>query len=119
MITTLLKFIASAALLFAFYRIVLRGKASYAASRAYLLALPVVSLIVSVVTFEVYPSGTEIAIERFEPVAVTFDSEPASSVTTTTSYSAPAASEIAPTAAVASPTVVSEPAKASRTIVID
>ena len=42
--------------MFAFYRIVLRGKASYTVSRAYLLLLPVVSLIMAVLTFEVYPS---------------------------------------------------------------
>ena len=66
MLTIFLKFIASAALLFAFYRIVLRGKASYAVSRAYLLALPIVSLIISVLTFEVYPSGTEFAIEQID-----------------------------------------------------
>lgn len=66
MLLIFLKFIASAALLFAFYRIVLRGKASYAVSRAYLLALPIVSLIISVLTFEVYPSGTEFAIEQID-----------------------------------------------------
>ena len=66
MLTIFLKFIASAALLFAFYRIVLRGKASYTVSRAYLLALPIISVIFSVVTFEVYPSGTEIAIEQID-----------------------------------------------------
>lgn len=52
--------------MFAFYRIVLRGKASYAVSRAYLLALPIVSLIISVLTFEVYPTGTEFAIEQID-----------------------------------------------------
>ncbi|MBR2195826.1 MAG: hypothetical protein IJ911_09460 [Salinivirgaceae bacterium] len=66
MLTIFLKFIASAALLFVFYRIVLRGKASYAVSRAYLLALPIVSLIISVLTFEVYPTGTEFAIEQID-----------------------------------------------------
>ena len=66
MLLIFLKFIASAALLFAFYRIVLRGKASYAVSRAYLLALPIVSLIISVITFEVYPTGTEFAIEQID-----------------------------------------------------
>ena len=66
MFTIFLKFIASAALLFVFYRIVLRGKASYAVSRAYLLALPIVSLIISVLTFEVYPTGTEFAIEQID-----------------------------------------------------
>ena len=60
MLLIFLKFIASAALLFAFYRIVLRGKASYTVSRAYLLALPIISVVFSVLTFEVYPSGTEI-----------------------------------------------------------
>ena len=66
MLLIFLKFIASAALLFVFYRIVLRGKASYAVSRAYLLALPIVSLIISVLTFEVYPTGTEFAIEQID-----------------------------------------------------
>lgn len=66
MLLIFLKFIASTALLFAFYRIVLRGKASYAVSRAYLLALPIVSLIISVLTFEVYPTGTEFAIEQID-----------------------------------------------------
>lgn len=66
MLTIFLKFIASTALLFAFYRIVLRGKASYAVSRAYLLALPIVSLIISVLTFEVYPTGTEFAVEQID-----------------------------------------------------
>ena len=105
MITILLKFIASAALLFAFYRIVLRGKASYTVSRVYLLLLPVVSLIMAVLTFEVYPTGTEIAIERFEPAATTFESEPSAlAVTVPTAAPAPVAapSATAPSAEVAS-----------------
>ena len=116
MITILLKFIASAALLFAFYRIVLRGKASYTVSRVYLLLLPVVSLIMAVLTFEVYPTGTEIAIERFEPAATTFESEPSAlAVTVPTAAPAPVA---APSAAAPS-AEVGEPAKAEHTIVID
>lgn len=116
MITILLKFIASAALLFAFYRIVLRGKASYTVSRVYLLLLPVVSLIMAVLTFEVYPTGTEIAIERFEPAATTFESEPSAlAVTVPTATPAPVA---APSAT--APSVEDgEPAKAEHTIVID
>ncbi len=114
MITILLKFIASAALLFAFYRIVLRGKASYTVSRVYLLLLPVVSLIMAVLTFEVYPTGTEIAIERFEPAATTFESEP-SALAVTVPTVAPA-----PTIAPAPQSVAaSEPAKTEHTIVID
>jgi beta-lactamase regulating signal transducer with metallopeptidase domain len=115
MITTFLKFIASAALLFAFYRIVLRGKASYTVSRVYLLLLPIISVLFSVVTFEVYPSGTEIAIESYEPVAVTFNSEPAAVVSTTPESASVAVSS----PSTAQPTAVSEPAKVGRTIVID
>ncbi|MBO4602231.1 MAG: hypothetical protein J5651_03640 [Salinivirgaceae bacterium] len=115
MLLIFLKFIASAALLFAFYRIVLRGKASYAVSRAYLLALPIVSLIISVLTFEVYPSGTEIAIETYEPVAVTFNSEPAAVVATTPESASVAVSS----PSTAQPIAVSEPVKEGRTIVID
>ncbi|MBO7434297.1 MAG: hypothetical protein J6U13_11165 [Salinivirgaceae bacterium] len=115
MITTFLKFIASAALLFAFYRIVLRGKASYTVSRVYLLLLPIISVLFSVVTFEVYPSGTEIAIESYESVAVTFNSEPAAVVSTTPESASMAVSS----PSTAQPTAVSEPAKVGRTIVID
>ena len=115
MITTFLKFIASAALLFAFYRIVLRGKASYTVSRVYLLLLPIISVLFSVVTFEVYPSGTEIAIESYEPVAVTFNSEPAAVVSTTPESASVAVSS----PSTAQPTAVSEPTKVGRTIVID
>ena len=115
MLLIFLKFIASAALLFAFYRIVLRGKASYAVSRAYLLALPIVSLIISILTFEVYPSGTEIAIEAYEPVAVTFNSEPAAVVATTPESASVAVSS----PSTAQPIAVSEPVKEGRTIVID
>ena len=116
MITILLKFIASAALLFAFYRIVLRGKASYTVSRVYLLLLPVVSLIMAVLTFEVYPTGTEIAIERFEPAATTFESEPSAlAVTVPTAAPAP----VAAPSATAPSVEVGEPAKAEHTIVID
>ncbi len=100
--------------MFAFYRIVLRGKASYTVSRVYLLLLPVVSLIMSVLTFEVYPSGTEIAIERIEPAAATFESEP-SAIAVTVPTVAPA-----PTIAPAPQSVAaSEPAKTEHTIVID
>ena len=85
MITILLKFVASAALLFAFYRIVLRGKASYTVSRAYLLLLPVVSLLMSVLSFEVYtPAATEIIAEQFEPLTFTFDNESTAPVTVAT-----------------------------------
>lgn len=120
MLTIFLKFIASAALLFAFYRIVLRGKASYAVSRAYLLALPIVSLIISVLTFEVYPTGTEFAIEQIDfghytapaaPVEADYvpDIAPAQAATT-----APAAPAAVPTTAPAA-----EPVQAKQPIVID
>ncbi|MBR6083290.1 MAG: hypothetical protein IKP62_10280 [Salinivirgaceae bacterium] len=121
MLLIFLKFIASAALLFAFYRIVLRGKASYAVSRAYLLALPIVSLIISVLTFEVYPTGTEFAIEQIDfghytaptaPVEADYvpDFAPAQAATTE-----PAAVPAAlPTTAPAA-----EPVQAKQPIVID
>ena len=120
MLTILLKFIASAALLFAFYRIVLRGKASYAVSRAYLLALPIVSLIISVLTFEVYPTGTEFAIEQIDfghytaptaPVEADYVPDIAPAPVTTAAAPAPAA---VPTTAPAA-----EPVQAKQPIVID
>lgn len=118
MLTILLKFVSSAALFFAFYRIVLRGKASYAVSRAYLLALPIVSLIISVLTFEVYPTGTEIAIESFEPAFVTVESEPAAVVDAPVAVVS-AMPEPAPAASVPEPAPVAAPAQAPHTIVID
>lgn len=119
MLLIFLKFIASAALLFAFYRIVLRGKASYAVSRAYLLALPIVSLIISVLTFEVYPTGTEFAIEQIDfghytaptaPVEADYVPDIAPAQATT----APAAPAAVPTTAPAA-----EPVQAKQPIVID
>ncbi|MBR5643684.1 MAG: DUF4154 domain-containing protein [Salinivirgaceae bacterium] len=117
MLLIFLKFIASAALLFVFYRIVLRGKASYAVSRAYLLALPIVSLIISVLTFEVYPTGTEFAIEQIDfghytaptaPVETGYapDIAPAQ-VTTAAPAAVPAA--MPATAPVAEPVQVKQP----------
>lgn len=119
MLLIFLKFIASAALLFVFYRIVLRGKASYAVSRAYLLALPIVSLIISVLTFEVYPTGTEFAIEQIDfghytaptaPVEANYVPDIAPAQATT----APAAPAAVPTTAPAA-----EPVQAKQPIVID
>ncbi|MBR5959275.1 MAG: hypothetical protein IKZ99_13000 [Salinivirgaceae bacterium] len=117
MLLIFLKFIASAALLFAFYRIVLRGKASYAVSRAYLLALPIVSLIISVLTFEVYPSGTEFAIEQIDFGHYTAPAAP---------VEADYVPDIAPTqvttaapAAVPTTTPAAEPVEAKQPIVID
>ena len=119
MLLIFLKFIASAALLFVFYRIVLRGKASYAVSRAYLLALPIVSLIISVLTFEVYPTGTEFAIEQIDfghytaptaPVEADYVPDIAPAQATT----APAAPAAVPTTAPAA-----EPVQAKQPIVID
>lgn len=121
MLLIFLKFIASAALLFAFYRIVLRGKASYAVSRAYLLALPIVSLIISVLTFEVYPTGTEFAIEQIDfghytaptaPVETDYvpDIAPAQAATTEPAAVPAAQPATAP---------VAEPVQAKQPIVID
>ncbi len=121
MFTIFLKFIASAALLFVFYRIVLRGKASYAVSRAYLLALPIVSLIISVLTFEVYPTGTEFAIEQIDfghytaptaPVETDYvpDIAPAQAATTEPAAVPAAQPATAP---------VAEPVQAKQPIVID
>jgi len=119
MLLIFLKFIASAALLFVFYRIVLRGKASYAVSRAYLLALPIVSLIISVLTFEVYPTGTEFAIEQID-----FGHHTAPAVSVETDYVpdiAPAQATTAPAAPVAVPTTApaAEPVQVKQPIVID
>ena len=120
MLTIFLKFIASAALLFAFYRIVLRGKASYTVSRAYLLALPIISVIFSVVTFEVYPSGTEIAIEQIDfghytapatPVETDYVPDVAPVQVTTAAPAAPAA--------VQTPAPSAAPVQEKRPIVID
>lgn len=121
MLLIFLKFIASAALLFVFYRIVLRGKASYAVSRAYLLALPIVSLIISVLTFEVYPTGTEFAIEQIDfghytaptaPVETDYvpDIAPAQAATTEPAAVPAAMPATAPAA---------EPVQAKQPIVID
>lgn len=121
MLLIFLKFIASAALLFVFYRIVLRGKASYAVSRAYLLALPIVSLIISVLTFEVYPTGTEFAIEQIDfghytaptaPVETDYvpDIAPAQAATTEPAAVPAAMPATAP---------VAEPVQAKQPIVID
>lgn len=121
MLLIFLKFIASAALLFVFYRIVLRGKASYAVSRAYLLALPIVSLIISVLTFEVYPTGTEFAIEQIDfghytastaPVEADYapDIAPAQAATTEPAAVPAAQPATAP---------VAEPVQAKQPIVID
>lgn len=121
MLLIFLKFIASATLLFVFYRIVLRGKASYAVSRAYLLALPIVSLIISVLTFEVYPTGTEFAIEQIDfghytaptaPVEADYvpDIAPAQAATTEPAAVPAAMPATAPAA---------EPVQAKQPIVID
>ena len=117
MLLIFLKFIASAALLFAFYRIVLRGKASYAVSRAYLLALPIVSLIISVLTFEVYPSGTEFAIEQIDFGHYTAPAAPVEA-----DYVpdiAPAQVTTAAPAAVPTTAPAAEPVEAKQPIVID
>lgn len=119
MLLIFLKFIASAALLFVFYRIVLRGKASYAVSRAYLLALPIVSLIISVLTFEVYPTGTEFAIEQID-----FGHHTAPTAPVEADYVpdiAPAQATTAPAAPAAVPTTApaAEPVQVKQPIVID
>ncbi len=117
MLLIFLKFIASAALLFAFYRIVLRGKASYAVSRAYLLALPIVSLIISVLTFEVYPTGTEFAIEQID-----FGHYTAPTAPVETGYApdiAPAQTATTEPAAVPATAPVAEPVQVKQPIVID
>ena len=117
MLLIFLKFIASAALLFAFYRIVLRGKASYAVSRAYLLALPIVSLIISVLTFEVYPTGTEFAIEQIDFGHYTAPAAPVEA-----DYVpdiAPAQVTTAAPAAVPTTAPAAEPVEAKQPIVID
>ena len=97
----------------------MRGKASYAVSRAYLLALPIVSLIISVLTFEVYPTGTEFAIEQIDfghytaptaPVEADYVPDIAPAQATT----APAAPAAVPTTAPAA-----EPVQAKQPIVID
>lgn len=118
MLTILLKFVASAALLFAFYRIVLRGKASYSVSRVYLLLLPVVSLMMSVLSFEVYtPAATEIFAEQFEPLTFTFDDANAKPVTVASMLETEEAQSKAPVvSAVEEPAA---PVAAKSTIVIN
>ena len=54
------KLIASSALLYAFYWLVLRNRASYTLSRLYLLLIPFVSLAMSGLTFEVYSSKASV-----------------------------------------------------------
>ena len=51
------KLIASSALLYAFYWLVLRNRASYTLARAYLLFIPFVSIIMSGLTLKVLPSN--------------------------------------------------------------
>ena len=52
------KLIASSAMLYAFYWIVLRKKASYKTARMYLLLLPFICIIMSGLTLKVLPSST-------------------------------------------------------------
>ena len=52
------KLIASSAMLYAFYWIVLRKKASYKTARIYLLLLPFICIIMSGLTLKVLPSST-------------------------------------------------------------
>ena len=52
------KLIASSAMLYAFYWIVLRNKASYKTARLYLLLLPFICIIMSGLTLKVLPSST-------------------------------------------------------------
>ncbi len=67
-----LKFLATSALLMAFYHFALRKKASYKATRIYLLSLPVASLLMSVLTFEVYtPSQSPVAVLSQSPAPAT------------------------------------------------
>ena len=119
MLTIFLKFIASAALLFAFYRIVLRGKASYTVSRAYLLALPIISVIFSVVTFEVYPSGTEIAIEQIDFGHYTAPTTPVETDYVTDVAPVQVTNASVTTADVQTPAPSAAPVQEKRPIVID
>ncbi len=67
-----LKFLATSALLMTFYHFALRKKASYKATRIYLLSLPVASLLMSVLTFEVYtPSQSPVAVLSQSPAPAT------------------------------------------------
>ena len=97
----------------------MRGKASYTVSRAYLLALPIISMIFSVVTFEVYPSGTEIAIEQID-----FGHYTAPATPVETDY-VPDVAPVQVTNAAAAPAAVQAPAPSAapvqekRPIVID
>lgn len=62
------KLIASSGLLFAFYWFVLRNRATYTASRMYLLFIPFVSVLMSTVTFQVYqPEPVVMTAGAFTP----------------------------------------------------
>lgn len=50
----IIKFVASSAMLFAIYMLLMRSRASYRLSRAYLLLLPVLAIAMSLLSFEVY-----------------------------------------------------------------
>jgi beta-lactamase regulating signal transducer with metallopeptidase domain len=63
-----LKFVSSSALLLLFYWLLLRGKSSYSACRIYLLSIPLVSLLASSVTLEVY-QPEPVIVEMAEPQA--------------------------------------------------
>ena len=52
------KLIASSAMLYAFYWIVLRKKASYKTARIYLLLIPFICIIMSGLTLKVLPNST-------------------------------------------------------------
>lgn len=76
------KLIASSGLLFAFYWFVLRNRASYTVSRLYLLLIPMVSVVMSVVTIDVYQpdpivvaAETEVAPEAVLPEITSVEME--------------------------------------------
>ena len=62
------KFLLSSALLIALYWVVLRNKASYRLSRIYLITLPLVSLMMSGLTYEVTLPSSWMSEEAIEPV---------------------------------------------------
>ena len=68
MLIAFLKFVSSSALLLLFYWLLLRGKSSYSACRIYLLSIPLVSLLASSVTLEVY-QPEPVIVEMAEPHA--------------------------------------------------
>lgn len=61
------KLIASSALLYAFYWLVMRNKASYTMARLYLLLLPFVSIMMSGLTLKVLPSSITTANQAVIP----------------------------------------------------